>query len=126
MAATLIGDGRVVCVTPPALNNASYSDYWLDVTLDGQSYTDLSIRYTYFQPQQLRVSQLDPAGGPGTGGTMVYVLGTGFESFGGALTRASLAVEVYRCVARCRIAALALCTVYAQYGCAVWVWSALL
>eukprot|EP00966_Prymnesium_polylepis_P299014 6909312-Prymnesium_polylepis.1 len=93
VAATLLGDGRVVCVTPPALNNATASDYYLDVSLDGQSYTDGRIKYTYFQPQRLRVSQLDPAGGPGRGGTMVYVLGSGFESFGGPLVQATLAVQ---------------------------------
>ena len=56
--ASLVSDKRIVCVTPPTPHATGASDgiadYFLDISIDGHSYTDAKRRFAFWAPVRLR------------------------------------------------------------------------
>ena len=89
--ATYVDYHVVKCVTPPyaeALTDGK-AHPTLEVALDDYHFTDHDVQYTYYDPEKLVVSAVDPIGGPIRGGTLVSVLGTGFAQLGGVVMHGS-------------------------------------
>ena len=86
VAATYIDYYTLKCISPPANSSGLKS---LEVALDDYHFTDHARQWTYYSPNQLVVSSVDPIGGPVRGGTLIEVLGTGFEKLGGTVQHGS-------------------------------------
>ena len=83
--ATYVDYHVVKCVTPPyaeALTDGK-AHPTLEVALDDYHFTDHDVQYTYYDPEKLVVSAVDPIGGPIRGGTPLVITGAGLKACGG-------------------------------------------
>ena len=74
--AVLHTDGRIVCHTPPARAGAAATvDLYL--TLNGADFGGTGLGFQYYTLPA--VTRLTPSGGHRTGGTLVTIVGAGFD-----------------------------------------------
>ena len=62
-AASWLDGETLVCLSPPA-HAAPAANYSLELTFDGHYFTSLGTPWSYFDPVDLAISYLDPAGSP--------------------------------------------------------------
>lgn len=84
--ATWVGYHTLACISPPIGSAGARS---LEIALDDFHYTDINRQWTYYDPQALVISALDPIGGPVSGGTLLDIIGSGFAKLGGAVQHGS-------------------------------------
>ena len=86
VAATYVDYHTLKCLSPPAAVSGLRT---LEIALDDYHFTGHGRQWTYYNPLELVVSAVDPIGGPVRGGTLIEVLGTGFEKLGGTVQHGS-------------------------------------
>lgn len=84
--ATYISFNTLKCITPPI---ATAGERSLEIALDDYHFTNVTRKWTYYDPEQLIVSAVDPIGGPVRGGTNITVIGQGFLKLGGQVQHGS-------------------------------------
>ena len=78
--ATYINYHTFKCISPPITTAGSRA---LEIAFDDYHFTYDARQWTYYDPDGLIVSAVDPIGGPVRGGTLIEILGVGFERLGG-------------------------------------------
>ena len=73
-------EGRIVCLSPPARAGASELVN-LTLSLNARDFGDTGLAFQYYQ--QPRVDTITPSGGHRTGGTVVTIVGDGFDVLDG-------------------------------------------
>lgn len=84
--ATFIDGHVMLCGSPPSNVSGVRT---VKVALDDFHFSAQGREWTYYDPSLLIVSIVDPIGGPARGGTLIEVLGTGFERLGGQVQHGS-------------------------------------
>ena len=80
--ATYLSYHKLLCAAPPISSSGARA---LEIALDDYHFTSHGRQYTYYDPDDLIVSAVDPIGGPVLGGTLIEVLGQGFAQLGGRI-----------------------------------------
>ena len=93
--ATYIDFNTLKCITPPIPNagadlgvSSMAVNRALEIALDDYHFTSINRQWTTYDDRFLIVSAVDPIGGPVRGGTLIEVLGEGFQRLGGAVQHA--------------------------------------
>ena len=86
--ATFLSFNSLRCISPPTTASGVRT---VEVALDDYHFTDINRTWTYYDRRTLHVSAVDPIGGPTRGGTLIHVIGTGFDRLGGLVTHGSSA-----------------------------------
>ena len=86
MEATFVDYYTMICVSPPVEVDGTRQ---LELALDDYHFTERERPWTYYDPEDLKISAVDPIGGPARGGTLIQVLGRGFLKMGGVITHGS-------------------------------------
>ena len=84
VVASVLNGTRIECISPACTSPACWSHSLpgtqllhvpLEVSMQGVSFTDNAIQFTFVQPALVGVSSLSPSGGPRAGGTRVAEIG---------------------------------------------------
>jgi hypothetical protein len=82
MPASLVDSSLLQCSSPAVSNATAFSDYVVEVTINGQFHARTaarSVSFAYYSSDDVRVSRVYPQGGPAVGGSLVTVYGIGFR-----------------------------------------------
>ena len=79
--ASLVDDAEIKCLAPASSPSTAFEQAAVELTINGQLHarTSASVAFSYYRPQDVRVSSIYPHGGTADGGTLVTVYGTGFR-----------------------------------------------
>jgi hypothetical protein len=126
--ATFINYYTFKCRSPPIGESGARM---LDIALDDFAFTNRERPWTYYDPEELAISAIDPIGGPAHGGTLIQVLGHGFQKLGGVVTHGAEilenntlyradTVDPHRLISAGTFCKFSIDTERAEWGAAVW------
>ena len=84
--ATYINFHTFKCISPSISTAGARA---LEIAFDDFHFTSIGRQWTYYDPDLLIVSAVDPIGGPVRGGTLIEILGQGFAKLGGMVQHAA-------------------------------------